>query len=92
MDNRIFQFGAVVGFLIMVATFVAYVFDPERSYELMFIIGLVLMVLGYVISYLENRKALEEYYDVTDEAYISVLCDDYVPFTDDTVIEDLTEE
>lgn len=70
-DNRVFVIGAMAGVVLMLASFVAYVLDPNNTFELVFILGLVLLVAGYLISYFENRKVYREY---------DAMCDD-----DDTV-------
>ena len=96
LDSRMFTIGTLVGAVLMVAAFAAYVCDPAQSYVLLFAIGFVLLIVGYALKLLENRKVrmayMEAYEEGEDDGFTVVLDEDYVPFENMAYIEDIREQ
>ena len=60
MDSRVFLMMSLLGFALMVAGFVGYVFDPETMYQAVFAVGIVALAVGYVFSILSARHVSGE--------------------------------
>ena len=95
LDDRMFLIGAVLGLILMAASFVAYVITPQTGYTAIFIVGLLLLIGGYVLSFMGNRRNIKAYWAASDEQEANglflILDVDYVPFEDGAVIEDLRD-
>ena len=55
MDSRVFLMMSLLGFALMVAGFVGYVFDPETVYQAVFAIGVAALAVGYAFTLLSDR-------------------------------------
>ena len=95
LDSRIFSIGEVVGLVLVVASFVAYVIEPSTAYSLLFVVGFLLIVVGYVLTYLDNRDRRTAYFEAIEDqeenGVFLALDEDYVPCEDEAEIEDLRE-
>ena len=60
MDSRVFLMMSLLGFALMVAGFVGYVFDPETVCQAVFVIGVVALAVGYAFNLLSARYVSEE--------------------------------
>ena len=60
MDSRVFLMMSLLGFALMVAGFVGYVFDPKTMYQAVFIVGVVALAVGYAFNLLSARYVSEE--------------------------------
>ena len=60
MDSRVFLMMSLLGFALMVAGFVGYVFDPETMYQAVFVVGVVALAVGYAFNLLSTRYVSEE--------------------------------
>ena len=60
MDSRVFLMMSLLGFALMVAGFVGYVFDSKTMYQAVFIVGVVALAVGYAFNLLSARYVSEE--------------------------------
>ncbi len=85
---------AVLGFVLMLAGFLAYVAEPLDAYVAVFVLGVVLLAAGYAALYFTGREAsveLEcEEEDEERNGFFYVLDEDYSAYLGDTKMEDLT--
>ena len=69
-------------------------FAPEEAYEAIFIVGVVLLVLGYALLFLGNARVRSEAEAIDAEeeenGFFYILDDGYSSSTGDATIEDLT--
>ncbi len=93
MEPKIPIITSAVGFILMLAGFVAYVTSPATVYEAVFVIGVVLLTLGYGLVYMGNRSAIAEARR-TDaekgEGFFYIIDEDYSASVGDARIEDLS--
>ncbi len=93
MELKIPIIASVVGFILILTGFVAYVALPATAYETVFVVGVVLLVLGYELVYVGNRSAMAEArrMDVEEgEGFFYIMDEDYSASTEDACIENLT--
>ena len=95
LDSKVYVAGTLVGVLLMLGSFVSYVITPSKPMILLFAVGFILLVLGYVLVYRENRGLFKQYESeqrVEDEnGFFLILDEDYVPYNNPATIEDLRE-
>ena len=95
LDSKVYVAGTLVGILLMLGSFISYVITPSNPMVLLFVIGFVLLVLGYLLTYRENRGLIRQYETcqrVEDEnGFLLALDEDYVPYDNPATIEDLRE-
>lgn len=62
MDARVFPLMSLAGFILVIAGFAGYAFDPQSLYLALFVIGVVALMTGYVALLLlaRVRPAAEE--------------------------------
>ena len=60
MEPKQLLMASVLGFALMVVGFVGYVFSPGAAFEAVFVVGVVLLILGYAFLYLMNRNLSTE--------------------------------
>lgn len=93
IEPRYLIVATLAGFILMLAGLVGYVVAPGVGYQAVFVVGLVLLVLGYALLYLMNREALikvrriEEEED--DSGFFYILDEDYSAPVDGVPIIDL---
>ena len=95
LDSKVYVVGTLVGILLMLGSFVSYVITPSNPMVLLFVIGFVLLVLGYLLTYRENRGLIRQYETCQrvegENGFLLVLDEDYVPYDNPATIEDLRE-
>ena len=95
LDSKVYVVGTLVGILLMLGSFVSYVITPSKPMILLFAVGFILLVLGYILVYRESRGLIRQYETcqrVEDEnGFLLVLDEDYVPYDNPATIEDLRE-
>ena len=60
VDPRLWAVICLLGFLMMLFGTLLFVFAPEEAYEAIFIVGVVLLVLGYALLFLGNARVRSE--------------------------------
>ena len=95
LDSKVYVAGTLVGILLMLGSFISYVITPSNPMVLLFVIGFVLLVLGYLLTYRENRGLIRQYETCQraedENGFLLVLDEDYVPYDNPVTIEDLRE-
>ena len=95
LDSKVYVVGTLVGILLMLGSFISYVITPSNPMVLLFVIGFVLLVLGYLLTYRENRGLIRQYETCQraedENGFLLVLDEDYVPYDNPATIEDLRE-
>lgn len=85
---------SVLGFILMLAGFLAYVLDPKDPYMAVFVVGVILLAAGYAILYLTGREESErleiEEAREDEEGFFYVIDEDYSAYIGDTTVEDIT--
>ena len=85
---------AVVGFVLMLVGFAAYVVSPSVAYQAVFVVGVVLLVAGYAMIYMMNRQVSADVIDMEDDedrnGFFYILDEDYSAPAGDASIEDLS--
>ncbi len=85
---------AMVGFALMLAGFIGYVYDPKIVYSVIFIIGLAIMVASYLLLYANNKRIMASVDALNEEesanGYVYYM--DGEPMGLETEILDLTKE
>ena len=95
MDPRLLQVVSVAGFALMLAGFAGYVVNPSVVFQSAFIVGVVLLAVGYAMIYLAGRRtgmecaAEEEEED--ERGFFYILDEDYSAPVGDATIEDLSK-
>ncbi len=93
MESKIPIIASVVGFFLMLAGFIAYVASPATAYETVFVVGVVLLTLGYGLVYMGNRLTMAEARrtDAEEwEGFFYIMDENYSAPAEDARIEDLT--
>ena len=94
VDPRLWAVICLLGFLMMLFGTLLFVFAPEEAYEAIFIVGVVLLVLGYTLLFLGNARVRSEAEAIDAEeeenGFFYILDDCYSSSTGDATIEDLT--
>lgn len=95
LDSKVFAIGSAVGVILMLASLLSYISDPKDPLILLFVIGLVLMVAGYILTYRENHRLYEECEELQRsedmDGFMISFDDDYVPYDNPATIEDLRD-
>ena len=95
MDPKCLFLTAAIGFILMLAGFVGYVVDPGVAYQAAFVVGVVLLVAGYTVTYLITRRTVAECQaedgEEDENGFFYILDEDYSAPTSDATIEDLTK-
>ena len=60
MESKYLLLASALGFILMLVGFVGYVFSPSAAFEVVFVIGVILLVIGYAMLYLMNRSLSTE--------------------------------
>ena len=83
----------IVGFILMALGFAGYVTDPEYSYESLFILGLIMLIIPYGILVFSSKKASEKLADIQEKESMDgfVYYMDGEPSGNDASITDLTK-
>ena len=93
LDSKVYVMGTFVGALLMLGSLIAYIMVPMNPMILLFIIGFVLLLVGYIQVYRENRSLYKEYESIQGDedlnGFFIVLDEDYIPYDDPATIEDL---
>lgn len=93
LEPKYLVVASLVGFVLMVVGFVGYVFDPEVAYQAVFVVGVVLLAIGYALLYLMNRDTMMKVRDVEPDeersGFFYILDADYSAPVDDVPIIDL---
>ena len=94
MEPKHTVMAAVVGFVLMLVGFAAYVVSPSVAYQAVFVVGVVLLVAGYAMIYLMNRQVSADVIDMEDDedrnGFFYILDEDYSAPAGDASIEDLS--
>ena len=90
-SNEVVSNLTVIGIAVTVISFIAYVFSPNPVFIGTFVIGIIMMVVGYTFVIHQNRttdRELEARMEELDRrGYIMSLDDSYVPYQDEATIE-----
>ena len=93
LDSKTYFIGSAVGAILMLASLIYYIIEPADPAILIFVIGLVLLLIGYYQISRENRGLYREYEqrskDEEADGFIMSFDEDYVPFDNPATIEDL---
>ena len=94
MEPKHTVMAAVVGFVLMLVGFAAYVVSPSVAYQAIFVVGVVLLVAGYAMIYMMNRQVSADVIDMEDDedrnGFFYILDEDYSAPAGDASIEDLS--
>ena len=94
MEPKHTVMAAVVGFVLMLVGFAAYVVSPSVAYQAVFVVGVVLLVAGYAMIYMMNRQVSANVIDMEDDedrnGFFYILDEDYSAPAGDASIEDLS--
>ena len=94
MEPKHTVMAAVVGFVLMLVGFAAYVVSPSVAYQAVFVVGVVLLVAGYAMIYMMNRQVSADVIDMEDDedrnGFFYILDEDYSAPAGDASIEDLS--
>ena len=95
MDPRLLLVVSVAGFALMLAGFAGYVANPSVAFQSAFIVGVVLLAVGYATIYLVGRRtgmecAAEEE-EEEERGFFYILDEDYSAPVGDATIEDLSK-
>ena len=81
----------IIGVIVTLLSFVIYINAPSDLFIATFVLGIVLLVVGYLITVRQNRaatRALEEKRRQGEmNGFMIVLDESYVPFENDATIE-----
>jgi hypothetical protein len=84
---------AVIGGVLALLSFILYVAFPNVGFVVLFIVGIVLMVVGYTALVRQNREMDgmidARLYEIDERGYIISLDDSYVPYQNEATIETL---
>lgn len=93
IEPRYLIVATLAGFILMLAGLIGYIFSPGVGYQAVFVVGLVLLVLGYALLYWMNREALIKVRRIEDEeeesGFFYILDEDYSAPVDGVPIIDL---
>lgn len=94
MEPKHTVMAAVVGFVLMLVGFAAYVVSPSVAYQAVFVVGVVLLVAGYAMIYMMNRQVSADVVEMEDDedrnGFFYILDEDYSAPVGDASIEDLS--
>ena len=94
MEPKQLLMASVLGFALMVVGFVGYVFSPGAAFEAVFVVGVVLLILGYAFLYLMNRnlstEVKEQEAEEDSDGFYYILDEDYSAPAGDATVTDLT--
>lgn len=86
----------VIGMVLAAIGITVYVFEPVGSAQAVFIVGVVLFIIGYVMLSLSGRRAAARAKALADredqEGFYYILDEDYSAPVGDATIIDLREE
>lgn len=94
LDPRSWLLVSLAGFVLMLIGTLGYVLSPGIPWEVLFVIGVVCLALGYVMLYLGNRSTTAEARSADEDedlnGFFYILDEDYSAPCGDATIEDLT--
>lgn len=95
MESKYLLLASALGFILMLVGFVGYVFSPSAAFEVVFVIGVILLVIGYAMLYLMNRSLSTEVRQnesqEDEDGFFYILDEDYSAPAGDATIIDLTK-
>lgn len=94
LDPRSWLLVSIAGFVLMLAGTLGYVISPGTAWEVLFVVGVVLLVIGYLMLYIGNRSTTVEAKKADEDEEVNgffyILDEDYSAPCGDATIEDLT--
>ena len=96
LDSKLLVVLSAVGLIVMAVAFVGYVSDPVDAYVHVFIIGVIVLAIGYGLINVSGKLAMSglsrQLYRYEEDQFEYILDEDYVPEESDAEVVDLMED